>query len=290
MSYTRRRIPFRWALLGPLLLLLAIFVAYPLGYSLYLSFTDFTLLRRTGDLVGFDQYAKVLANDRYWDSMVRTGVFVAIAVTVELVAGLAIALALQQQRWARNATRALLFVPMFIAPVAVGLTFRFLLNQQLGVVPTALGAVGIDVDPLGAGLALPTLALIDAWQWTPFMVLLILSGLESRPKAPLEAARMDGASSWLTFRAVTLRALAPVLAVAVVVRVLEASKLFEYVYVVTGGGPGGATESLQYLMYQTGVRFFRLGEAAAMAFVLLVVLLVPLVFFFRGVRRERSAA
>lgn len=290
MNHSLRAIPFRWALLAPLVVLLAVFVAYPLGYSLYLSFTDFTLLRRTGDFVGLDQYAKVLGSERYWDSMIRTGLFVAMAVTIELFVGLAIALALQQQKWARNATRALLLVPMFIAPVAVGLTFRFLLNQQLGVIPTALGKVGIEIDFFGSNMALPTLALIDAWQWTPFMVLLILSGLEARPKAPLEAARMDGASPWLVFRAVTLRALAPVLAVAVVVRVLEASKLFEYVYVVTGGGPGGATESMQFLMYQTGVRFFRLGEAAAMAFILLAVLLIPLVFFFRGVRNDRSAA
>jgi len=284
------KIPFRWALLAPLILLLAVFVAYPLGYSFYLSLTDFTLLQRSGEFVGFDQYSKVLANDDYWTSMRITGVYVVIAVSLELVLGLLIAMALQQQRRARNITRAMLLVPMFIAPVAIGLTFRFLLNQQLGVIPVLLGKIGIEIDFFSPGLALITLALIDVWQWTPFMVLLFLSGLESRPQAPLEAARMDGASAWLTFRALTLRMLAPVITVAVIVRVLEASKLFEYVYVVTGGGPGGSTESVQYLMYQTGIRFFRLGEASAMAFVLLAILLIPIVLFFRGMRREGAGA
>jgi multiple sugar transport system permease protein len=273
----------------PLIAILGIFVLYPLGYSFYLSLTNYDLLAQQGSFVDTAQYAQVLASDSYWESMKITGIYVLIAVSVELVLGLAIALALQRQIWARNITRALLFTPMFIAPVAVGLTFRYLLNQQLGVVPSLLDDLGIQINFFGPSLALPTMALIDAWQWTPFMVLLFLSALEARPKAPLEAARIDGASAWLTFRALTLRMIAPVITVAVIVRVLEASKLFEYVYVITGGGPGGSTSSVQFLMYQTGIRFFRLGEAAAMAFVLLAVLLVPLVLFFRAMRNEAAA-
>jgi multiple sugar transport system permease protein len=283
-------VPYRWALLAPLLLLLAVFVAYPLGYSFYLSLTDYSLLTQKASFVGTEQYARVLASNDFWDSIRITAVYVLIAVTIELVVGLALALALQRQRWGRNISRALLFTPMFVAPVAVGLTFRYMLNQQLGVVPALLGDVGIKIDFFGPDLALPTMALIDTWQWTPFMVLLFLSALESRPQAPLEAARIDGASAWLTFRALTLRMIAPVIAVAVIVRVLEASKLFEYVYVITGGGPGGATNSAQFLMYQTGIRFFRLGEAAAMAFVLLGLLLIPIVLFFRAMRSEVAGA
>ncbi|MGV1046985.1 MAG: carbohydrate ABC transporter permease [Solirubrobacterales bacterium] len=284
------RVPYRWALLAPLLVLLAVFVAYPLGYSFYLSLTDYSLLQQGGDFVGTDQYARVLASGDFWDSMQITAVYVLIAVTLELVLGLSLALALQRQRWARNITRAMLFTPMFVAPVAVGLTFRYMLNQQLGVIPSLLEKVGVHIDFFGPELALPTMALIDTWQWTPFMVLLFLSALEARPKAPLEAARVDGASAWLTFRALTLRMIAPVIAVAVIVRVLEASKLFEYVFVITSGGPGGATNSAQFLMYQTGIRFFRLGEAAAMAFVLLALLVIPIVLFFRAMRREIAGA
>jgi multiple sugar transport system permease protein len=269
----------------PLLLLLAVFVVYPVGYSLFLSFTDYKLTTQDPQLVGAEQYSRVLADGDFATSLRITAVFVVVAVTIELVLGMLLALALQRQRWARNFTRAMLFAPMFIAPVAVGLVFRYLLNQQLGLLPQILNDLGIGIDFFSPSTALFTMAFIDVWQWTPFMVLLLLAGLESRPRAPFEAARVDGASEWLTFRTLTLRMILPVVGVAVIVRLLEASKLFEYVYVITNGGPGGKTESLQFLMYQTGIRFFRLGEAAAMAFLALAVLVIPIAVLFWQVRK-----
>lgn len=280
------RVPFGWRMMAPLLILLAVFVVYPVCYSLYLSMTGYRLTTQDPFWVGIQQYQKVLEDGDFLRSFALTMVFVFIAVTLELVLGMALALTLQRQRWARNAIRALLFTPMFIAPVAVGLIFKYLLNQQLGLMPAALERVGIDIDILGPGTALITMALIDVWQWTPFMVLLLLAGLESRPKSPYEAARVDGASEWLTFRTLTLPMMWSVIGVAVIVRVLEASKLFEYVYVITNGGPGGQTESLQFLMYQTGIRFFRLGEASAMAFLFLLILLIPIALLFRQVKKE----
>lgn len=178
---------------------------------------------------------------------------------------------------------------MFITPVAVGLTFRFLLNDQLGAIPFLLKKFGIDIDFLGSGHALYTLALIDVWRWTPFMVLLLLAGLESIPKQPLEAARVDGAPPWYVFRRVILPLLRPVLAVAVLLRALDAMKVFEYVYATTKGGPGTETQTLQYYTYQTGVQFFRLGSAASMAFVVLAVVLTAVVITFRMLERNREA-
>lgn len=281
-----QKIPFGWRMAIPLLLLLGAVVLYPLGYSLWISLTDYTLTARRGDWVGLENYSKVFTGGRFGDSLRITMVFVVVAVTVELVLGLIIALALSKQKWVRNVTRAFLFTPMFIAPVAVGLTFRYLLNSQLGIIPQALDAVGITIDFFSPSLALFSMAAIDVWQWTPFMVLMFLAGLESRPREPFEAARVDGASEWLTFRMLTLRMLVPVIIVAVLVRTLEATKLFEYVFVITNGGPGGATESLQFLMYQTGIRFFRLAEASAMAFVFLAILLIPIILLFVQLRRS----
>ncbi len=283
------RIPFGWRMATPLLVLIAVFVVYPVGYSFYLSFTGYRLTTQDPFWVGTEQYTKVLANGDFGTSLRITAVFVVIAVVLELVLGMVLALALQRQRWARNAVRALLFTPMFIAPVAVGLTFRYLLNSQLGLLPDLLDRIGLGFDFFGPGTALFTMALIDVWQWTPFMVLLLLAGLESRPKAPFEAARVDGASEWLTFRKLTLPMMWSVIGVAVTVRVLEASKLFEYVYVITNGGPAGRTESLQFLMYQTGIRFFRLAEASAMAFLFLAILIVPIALLFRQLRKEERA-
>ena len=173
---------------------------------------------------------------------------------------------------------------MFITPIAVGLMFRFLLNSELGVISHYLDAIGITIDWFGPQLALFSIILIDVWQWTPFMVLMFLAGLESLPKSPFEAARIDGASAWLTFRAITLPMLRPVITVAIIIRALDAFKVFEYVFAITRGGPGDATETIMYYIYQTGFRFFRMGEAAAAAFMLIGVILVLVIALVRATR------
>jgi multiple sugar transport system permease protein len=238
-------VPYRWRMMLPLMLVLGAVVAYPLGYSLWLSLQDFELTRRNDvPFVGLEQYGRLLGNKDYLTAMRNTFVFVVVAVSLELVIGLALALALRRQRFVRNLTRALLLTPMFVTPIAVGLMFRFLLNEQLGVIPRLLGAVGISIPFFSAELALLSLALIDVWQWTPFMLLLLLAGLESLPQEPFEAARVDGAGAWMTFTQVTLPLLRPVIVVAVLIRALDALKVFEYVFAITQGGPGTATETI----------------------------------------------
>jgi multiple sugar transport system permease protein len=286
---TMRRLPIAYRFLAPLLVLMAALVAYPLGYSLWLSLTNRTITRPTTDVVGLDQYQSLIHNSDYGVAMRNTLVFVVFAVGVELVVGLAIAMALQRQRWARDLTRSFLLTPMFVTPIAVGLTFRFLLNQQLGPVPAALDTLGIRIDFFGPSLALPTIVAIDVWQWTPFMVLLLLAGLESLPRQPFEAARVDGASWWLTLRSITLPLLRPVIAIAILLRALDAFKIFEYVFATTRGGPGNATDTLQYLIYRTGFGFFRLGEAAAMGFVLVAVVLVLVTILYRTLMRQEPS-
>lgn len=275
-------------MLAPVLAISGVAVGFPLGYAFYLSLTDYRLTSRGApDFVGLENYFYVLTDPRMWNAFSNTGVYVVIAVALQTLLGLAIALALQKQQWARDLTRAMLLAPMFITPIAVGLTFRFLLNDQLGALPAMLRSLGINYDFFGPGNALFTLALMDVWQWTPFMVLLLLAGLESVPRQPLEAAKVDGASAWYTFRRVVLPLLTPVLTVAVLLRSLDALKVFEYVYATTRGGPGTETETIQYFTYQTGIQFFRLGEASAVAFVLLAIVLTLIVLLFR--RLQRSA-
>lgn len=269
---------------------MAVVVAYPLGYSLWLSLTNRTITRLETDFVGLAQYVGLVDSGDYGNAMRNTLIFVVAAVTLELIIGLAIALALQRQRWARDATRAFLLTPMFVTPIAVGLIFRFLLNQQLGPIPELLGTAGLTIDFFGPTLALATIVAIDVWQWTPFMVLLLLAGLESLPRQPFEAARVDGASAWLTFTNVTLPLLRPAIAIAILLRALDAFKVFEYVFATTRGGPGNATDTLQYLIYRTGFQFFRLGEAAAMAFVLVGLVLLLVVILYRLLMRQEAAA
>jgi multiple sugar transport system permease protein len=274
-------------MLAPLIAVAAVAVGLPLFYTLYLSVTDFTLTQRgVAQFVGADNYLGSLANPSLWGAIGNTAVYVLIAVSLETALGLLIALALQRQRWARDITRAMLLAPMFITPIAVGLTFRFLLNDQLGAIPYLLDQVGVNYDFLGSGKALLTLAIIDVWQWTPFMVLLLLAGLESIPKQPQEAAKVDGASAFYIFRRITLPLLVPVLSVAIMLRSLDALKVFEYVYATTRGGPGTQTETIQYFTYQTGIQFFRLGEASSMAFILLAIVLPLIIILFRRLDRR----
>lgn len=285
----KSRMRFQHGMVAPLAALFVGVVGFPLGYAAYLSITDYKLTDRGAPaLVGADNYVATFSDGAFWGAFGTTALYVVVAVGLELVIGLAIALALQKQRWARDLTRSMLLAPMFITPIAVGLTFRFLLNDQLGAIPAMLQTVGIDYDFFGPGRALFTLAFIDVWQWTPFMVLLLLAGLESIPKEPLDAARVDGAGGWYVLRRVTLPLLAPVLVVAILLRSLDAMKVFEYVFATTRGGPGTETETLQYFIYQTGIQFFRLGSASSMAFVVLVVVLTVIVIAFRRMEAART--
>lgn len=283
-------VTFKHGMVAPLVALFVGVVGFPLGYAFYLSVTDYKLTSRgTPRLVGADNYAATFGDAAFWQAFGTTALFVAVAVGLELLIGLAIALSLQKQRWASDLTRSMLLAPMFITPIAVGLIFRFLLNDQIGAIPHLLHAVGVDYDFFGPGRALFTVAFIDVWQWTPFMVLLLLAGLESIPKAPLEAARVDGASGWYVLRRVTLPLLAPVLVVAVLLRCLDAMKVFEYVFATTRGGPGTETQTLQYFIYQTGIQFFRLGSASSMAFVVLLVVLTIIVVAFRRMDKAKQS-
>jgi multiple sugar transport system permease protein len=274
-------IPYRWRMMLPLLLVLGAIVAYPLGYSLWLSLRDYEILQSTDvSFVGLEQYTQLFSDRDYLAAMRNTFVFVAVAVSLELVIGLALALTLRRQRFVRNLTRSLLLTPMFVTPIAVGLMFRFLLDDQLGVIPQLLDKVGVSIPFFNTQLALFSLALIDVWQWTPFMLLLLLAGLESLPEQPFEAARVDGASAWMTFTRVTLPLLRPIIVVAVLIRSLDALKVFEYVFAITQGGPGTATETIQFHVYRTGFQFYRFSEAAAMAWTLMIVVMAIIVVLF----------
>jgi len=279
-------VKFQNAMMAPLLSVMAVAVGFPLLYSLWLGFTSYQLVSGgVADFVGLDNYVRILSDGDYWTSLSATATYVFLSVTFELIIGLTLALALQSQKWFKNFTRSFLLAPMFITPIAVGLMFRFFLNDQLGAIPFYLDKVGLSYDFFGSGKALVSLAFIDVWQWTPFMVLLLLAGLESIPKQPIEAARVDGANRFYIFRRVTLPMLSPILIVAVLLRGLDALKVFEYVYATTRGGPGIETKTIQYLTYQTGISYYRLAEASAMAFILLVIVLGIIVLLFRRLER-----
>jgi len=279
---------FRLRLMLPLWVVFIASVGYPLLYALYLSLTNYKITARYNTkIVWLKQYKATLQDPNFWSSLQVTATFVILAVFIEFWLGLFISLALQKQKRIRNLTRSFLLTPMFVTPIAIGLMFRFLLNQQLGVIPTFLDKFGLSYDFFGPGKAIFSIVLIDVWQWTPFMVLLLLAGLEGLSKSPFEAAKVDGASAFFTFRKITLPMLMPVISVAVLIRSLDAMKVFEYVFAITRGGPAIETVTIQYYTYQTGIQFYKLGLASAMSYVLLIFVMIIVVFLFKRIEANR---
>jgi len=277
-------------LVMPLLAILGAVLIYPVLFTARVSVQDYRLNALDQvEFIGTEHYASLITNATFINALRNTAVFVVTAVTLELILGLALALAVQRLGPTRDGVRSILLMPMFVTPIAVGLIFRFLLNQQLGLIPPLLDLFGFRIDFFGPDLALLSLALIDVWQWTPLMFLMMLAGLESLPKAPFEAARVDGASTWFTFRRVTLPLLRPAIIIAVVIRMLDALRVFEYVFAITRGGPGQTTDTIQYLIYRVGFQFFRLGEASAMAYVLVAFVLVLVAVLIWLTRKGESA-
>ena len=260
----------------------------PLAYSFIISLQDFELTKiGQQSFVGADNYIKLFNNKSYWNAMRNTILFVLLAVGLEVVIGFCLALLLHNKAtFLRGFFRSTLLTPMFITPIAVGLMFRFMLNSQLGVIPIALKSIGIQVDWFSPQLALISIALIDVWQWTPFMLLLLLAGLESLPEEPFEAATVDGARGWSMVRYITLPLMRPIILAALVIRMLDAFKVYEYVYAITRGGPGESTETIQYYIYRTGFIYFRAGEAAAMSYTLIVVITILVMILFYVLRGE----
>lgn len=274
----------------PAALILGAVIGYPLLFSLWVSFHDYTLTAiAETEFIGLSNYIKLVSNPSYWRALGNTVLFVIVAVGLELILGFGLALLLHHRATPlRHFFRSLLLTPMFITPIAVGLMFRLLLNSQLGIIPQLLNKLGIQIDWFGPGMAFFSLALIDVWQWTPFMLLLLLAGLEALPTEPFEAARVDGASGWKLVRYITLPLMQPVIMAAVIIRMLDAFKVYEYVYAITRGGPGESTETIQYHIYRVGFLYFRMGEAAAMAYTLTFIILMMVILLFYTLRRSEQ--
>jgi multiple sugar transport system permease protein len=283
-------LPYEWRMLLPLLVLMSAILGYPLLYSIWIAFRNIVITKpNQNQFVGFEQFNTLFQDPLYWIVLKNTFTFVCIAVSLELILGLALALCLNKMKRFRNVTRAILLTPMFITPIAVGLMFRYLLSTQLGLVPALLKILGISVDFFNSDMALLSLAIIDVWQWTPFMLLMLLAGLENLPEEPYEAAYVDGAGNGYVLTKITIPLLSPVIIVAVLIRTLDALKVFEYVYAITRGGPGTATETLQYYVYKTGFGFYNLSKSSAIAWTLVILVMTVLVLLlWKSTRGEKK--
>ena len=243
------------------------------------------------DWVGLDNWTRLFGDGAVWRSWVRSVVFFVLSVGLQMSLGIAIALAIYETRRGRNIITSLVLMPMFMAPVIVGLLGRFLTDSTYGLYAWALDGIGLyNGDILGSPTsAFLAVTLMDVWEWTPLIALIVLAGLTSMPKQVLEAAAIDGASYWSRLRDIVLPMIAGVIIVALLIRSMDAIRYFDIITNTTNGGPADATKIVPIRLYETAFRFFDLGYAAAIGLSMLAVTIVMANLFMR-ILKQRGLA
>ncbi len=279
----RKQLP--W--LAPAIFVLAVLSIYPLIFAVEVSL-------RTPAGYGLGNFVRLATDRLFLISLWQTLVYTAGALAVEFTLGLALALLVNREFRGRRLLRSVLLIPMLLPPVVVAVIWRLILNPEFGVLNGTLRSLGFDTAKLtwaaAENTAMLSVILVDVWEWTPFLFLLLLAGLQGLPVEPFEAAVVDGASPWQVFRRLTLPMLRPVIAIAVLLRGMDLLRVFDQVFILTQGGPGFATETVTLYIYRTAFRFYNFGYAAAMSFVLLVATTVIARAFLRLLRQQPAAA
>lgn len=281
--------PLPW--LVPIVALLLFIGIYPLVYNLWNSFREFNPMLGRVEPVGLENWARLLTDERARGAFGTTFVYVASALSVEFLLGLAIAVLLASGPWAAGLWQSLLILPMVVPPTVAAVMFKVLENPDYGAIQWVLEGLGLmtKAEPLLGGtgrFAMLAVLIPDIWQWTPFFVLILLAGLKALPTDPLEAAQVDGAGPWQTFWHVTLPMLRPMIAVAVLFRLVDLLKVFDYVFVMTSGGPGTRTEVLSFYAYQRSFTTIEWGYGSVLGIVILVLAIVVANVYIRLFRVE----
>lgn len=267
-----------WPWLLPLVAILVVFTIYPLVYNVWLSFHEFVPSKRGLVWVGSRNWNQLWNDTRFWQSLIVTFIYFVVALGFELVLGMAIALLLDSDGFGFGFLRGVLTMTLVIPPAIAGMMFLLMEDPQFGVISYYLQQLGLlsTSNPILAtsSTALAGVLLPEIWQWTPFMVLIFLAGLRALPAEPFEAAMIDGASAVQTFRRITLPMMSKVIAIAVLIRGIDVFRVFDYIYVMTSGGPGTATYSLSLYAWQQTFSFVKWGYGATLSLVTLVLILV----------------
>ena len=305
----------KYLFLLPAVIWVLVFTLFPLGYSLYVSLFKLetkvqierekvpvlnengepvmlkngkprmkTLIHRnevtTSEYVGSFNYKRLFNDPQVMSAIKMTAVFVLIAVPVEMALGLLLAFLFNQRIWGRPLLRSLMILPIFATPLAAGYVFFTIFYEEGG----PLGFLGVPFLS-NPNWALFSVIFVDIWQWTPFCFLVFLAALQGISDEQIEAARLDTSSKLMLLKHVILPALLPTVVIVLLLRLAESLKLFDIPFALTGGGPGVATQSYSFLAFRTGLRYFDIGYASAMAYGMLVIVMIIIVFFFNRLRR-----
>jgi len=269
-AQNRRELLLPALFIAPALAVLLALSIYPLIYSVTVSLQQET---PGGTVWSFGNFARLVSDSFFLTAMAHTFVYAAAALTCEFLLGLGLALLLNSQIRGRGVFRASLLVPMMLPAVVAGVVWRLMLNPNFGAINGTLKRFGVNTESLtwtaSPKLAMLSVIAVDVWQWTPFVFLVLLAGLQAIPQEPYEAALIDGSSRWQTFWHVTLPLLKPSILIVLLLRTMDLLRVFDQIFILTEGGPGFATETISLYIYRTAFRFFDFGYAAAMSFVLL---------------------
>lgn len=273
-------------LLGPCMAYLVVFSIFPLLYSLRLSFTDLGIAKSSGGWVGFANYAEIFQDQFFWNAAGNTLIMVGSSVVLQVVLGVALALFFNQRLHGATFVRGALILPMLLTPIVVGLMWRAMLNPDWGIVNYLIAQLGLpSINWLGSTeWAIRTVVIADTWQWTPFVFLVVYARLQVLPEHVWEAAQVDGAGRWSTFTHITLPLLVPAIGFAAIFRAIDAFRSFDLIYGLTYGGPARSTTTLSFLTYQNAFDFQHYGYAAAIAYVMVIILIVVSTLALRFVR------
>lgn len=285
----------RTALLTPTLIVMAATIIYPFLAAFLLSFQEWRMSRsaRPTAFVGLENYARAFADANFINSAVVTVEYTILSVALSVALGLAIALLLQKRSLINSILRTFLIFPFAMAPVLKGYTWRFMLHPQFGIIDRAIDAIfppAQDIVWLGHPFwALFWLAMTEVWGWAPYIALVFIGALETLPAEVFDAAKVDGASKLQSFRHVTIPLLMPIIVMVTLLKTIFSVKQFDAVVSLTGGGPGRATETINFFVYQTGFKYFDMGYAAALAYLLVIAMFVLAFFYVRFLLRGGPA-
>lgn len=279
----------KWILTTPAIAFVAVLIAFPIGYTVFLSVTDAAgAVTRPYEFVGLENYAHWLGDTkRFWPAVGRTAYFTGVALLFELVIGLAIAVLLRKTFKGQSLVRVFILLPLVATPVAVGMMWLLVFEPSIGFANVVMDWFGLPAQGWlsNKDTALNTLVFIDVWQWTPMIVLILLAGLSTLPEEPDEAARVDGANAWQRFQHITLPLLMPVISAAAILRAIDALKTFDIIYATKGrgGGSNNEAETLNILAYGEAFEYSQYGRASAllMLFFCLIVIVLAVLAILR---------
>ena len=267
--------PGYWPFILPALILVAAVIVFPWLFTIGMSANAWQV-GSAPRFVGLENYIRLAGDIRFWESMWHTLTYTVLSVVAPLVLGTLAALVFDSKMPLRGVLRGIFVMPMMATPVAVALVWTMMFHPQLGVLNYLLSLVGVPPQAwiFEQGTVIPSLVLVETWQWTPLIMLIVLGGLASMPREPFEGAEIDGANAWQKFRYITLPLILPFMMIAVIIRSIDALKSFDIIYAMTQGGPGTASETINLYLYNVAFSYYDIGYGSAIAVVFFIIIIM----------------